>query len=60
MAVYICKCLFCFERSGEIESCEDCGSISVRLATDEEAAEYARNKAEAREKAEGRDNHKTP
>lgn len=53
MAVYICKCLFCFESVGEPERCPDCGGINVRYTTDEEAAEYARNKAETREKAAG-------
>ncbi len=47
MAVYICgKCQFCFERVGEVTACEDCGHINVRLANDEEIAEYERNKAE--------------
>ena len=48
MAVYICKCLFCFESKGEPGACPDCGGINVRYASDEEAAEYERNKAESR------------
>ena len=46
MAVFICKCLFCFESAGEPLTCPDCGGMNVRYATDEETAEYARNKAE--------------
>jgi DNA-directed RNA polymerase subunit RPC12/RpoP len=47
LAVYICgKCQFCFERVGEVTACEDCGHINVRLADDEEIAEYERIKAE--------------
>jgi len=45
MAVYICyKCVFCFERSGDVEACPTCGRPSVRDATDDEAAEYLRKK----------------
>lgn len=47
LAIYVCaKCLFCFERAGNIESCPDCASMSVRLADSEEEAEYRRNRAE--------------
>lgn len=47
MAVYICnKCRFCFERVGEVTACEDCGHINVKLANEEEIAEFERNKAE--------------
>ena len=46
MAVYICMCGFCFELAGDVERCSDCGSANVRYATDAEAAEYRRNKAE--------------
>ncbi len=48
MKVYICsKCLFCFERTGEVETCPDCGAASVRFATDEESAEYRKNREES-------------
>jgi len=48
MSIYTCgKCLFCFERAGEVEICPDCAAANIRLATDEEAAEYERNKAES-------------
>lgn len=44
--VYTCgKCRFCFERNGEVSACEDCGSMNIRLASDDEAAEYERNKS---------------
>lgn len=47
MSIYLCsKCLFCFERSGVIVSCPDCGNINIRFATDEEAAEFKRNQEE--------------
>jgi len=47
MVVYVCcKCLFSFMRSGEVDRCPDCGSVNVRHATSQEAAEYERNKAE--------------
>ncbi len=47
MAVYICsKCRFCFERVSEVTACEDCGHVNVRLANEEEIAEYERIKAE--------------
>jgi predicted nucleic acid-binding Zn-ribbon protein len=49
VAVYICKCLFCFERTGDISACPDCGSASIRYATDEETAEYRRNKEQEAE-----------
>lgn len=53
MAVYICgKCLFCFERTGSIENCPDCGNMNVRYATDAEAAEYRHNREESREISE--------
>lgn len=46
MAIYICKCLFCFERTSAVEICPDCGGMCVREANSEEAAEYRRNRAE--------------
>jgi hypothetical protein len=47
LAVYICKCGFCFERLGDAERCPDCASMNVRYATDKEAEEYRNNRAEA-------------
>ena len=56
MAVYICtKCLFCFERSGEVEICEECGHPNVRYATEKEIAEYLRIKAELNAEQKERD-----
>ena len=47
MTVYVCsKCLFLFERTGEPDRCEDCGSMGIRRADDKEIAEFERNKAE--------------
>ncbi len=47
LAIYICsKCKFCFERVGEVTACEGCGHINVRLADEEEIAEFKRYKAE--------------
>ena len=47
LVVYICaKCLFSFERLGEVESCPDCGSVNIRHATDEEQSEYLLIRAE--------------
>ena len=47
MAIYICaKCLFCFERTGAVENCPDCGAMCIRDADNEEAAEYRRNRIE--------------
>jgi len=47
LAVYTCcKCLFCFERTGEVEECPDCAKKSIRYATEDEIAEYRQNKAE--------------
>ena len=60
MAVYICsKCKFCFERAGEVSACADCGHINVRLANDDEIAEYRRNKAESDSSHAGAKNHST-
>ncbi len=47
MAVYVCKCGFSFERAGDADRCPDCANLSVRYATDKEAEEYRRNRAEA-------------
>lgn len=47
MSIYTCsKCLFCFESASAVENCPDCGNLIVRYATNEEAAEYKRNRAE--------------
>ena len=47
VATYVCaKCGFIFKRTGEIERCEDCGSVNIRHASDEEIAEYERNQLE--------------
>ena len=44
MAVYTCgKCLFCFERKGEVEACPDCAHLFVREANEDEIAEYLQN-----------------
>ncbi|GHU79644.1 hypothetical protein FACS1894191_2910 [Clostridia bacterium] len=49
MAIYTCgKCLFTFERRGEVDSCPDCGHSNVRLATEEEITEYKRNREETK------------
>ena len=47
MAVYICKCGFCFERAGDADRCPDCASMNVRYASNQEADEYRQNRAEA-------------
>jgi rRNA maturation endonuclease Nob1 len=45
---YVCsRCLFIFKRSGAPEQCEDCGSPSVRHATEAEIAEYMCNREQA-------------
>jgi len=44
MIYYVCaKCKFIFRRSGITELCEDCGSPNIRIATEEEIAEYQKN-----------------
>ncbi len=55
-AVYICsKCQFAFERTGNVETCPDCGAMSVRYATEAEKSEYMRIREEMRgESAERR------
>ena len=51
MAVYICgKCLFLFERTGEVQACPDCGRLNIRYASDEDASEYLKNRAELNDK----------
>lgn len=48
MAVYICKCGFCFERAGAAEQqCPDCGGVNVRFADEKEKAEYRQNREES-------------
>jgi len=45
--VYLCsKCLFAFERLSEVEQCPDCAGENVRVATEDEVAEYKRNQSE--------------
>jgi rubrerythrin len=49
VAVYVCsKCLFSFERAGNVENCPDCGAENVRFATEAEKAEYQRVREELR------------
>jgi uncharacterized Zn finger protein (UPF0148 family) len=49
LAVYLCsKCLFAFERTGQVENCPDCGNINVREADAKETAEYRRIREELR------------
>lgn len=56
MRIYTCgKCLFCFERAGKVDICPDCAAANIRLATDEEAAEYGRNKEESNRGRERRE-----
>lgn len=46
--VYTCaRCLFTFERSGNVDLCPDCGSPNVCHATDDEVAEHKRNKEQS-------------
>ena len=47
MAVYICKCGFCFERASDPDRCPDCGGGNVRYASKTEAEEYKCNRVEA-------------
>ena len=48
MPLYICcKCYFRFVRKGSADLCPDCAGVNIRLATDEEVAEYERDKAES-------------
>ena len=50
MNYYICDvCKFQFERFGKVDNCPDCGKDAIRLATEEEIAEYMRVKAEVQE-----------
>jgi len=45
--IYTCNaCRFTFYRSGEVETCPDCGKPAVREATDKEKEEYRKNQAE--------------
>ena len=45
--IYACDdCRFVFERTGRVDACPDCGKPSVREATEKEAAEYIRYRAE--------------
>jgi rRNA maturation endonuclease Nob1 len=46
--IYICdKCLFIFERVGEVDSCPDCGIPNIREATEMEKEEFAETRAES-------------
>jgi hypothetical protein len=47
LAIYICKCGFSLDRSGNADQCPDGGGRNVRVATDAEAAEHRRNREEA-------------
>jgi len=41
--IYTCqRCKFTFKRTGKVETCPDCGSDSIRPATDEEIADFER------------------
>jgi len=47
LTIYVCdKCGFCFERTGAVDSCPDCGRGSVRDADAGEIQEYKRIRAE--------------
>ena len=42
--IYTCnKCLFTFERVGEVITCPDCGKEAIREASDSEKEEFHRN-----------------
>ena len=48
--VYCCenpKCLFMFERTGDVENCPDCASPRVRHAKADEEVEYLARKEQA-------------
>jgi rubrerythrin len=39
--IYTCqRCKFTFERTGEVETCPDCGKDGIRPATDKEIADF--------------------
>ena len=45
--IYTCNvCHFTFKRSGDVESCPDCGKPAVREATDDEKNEYIKYRNE--------------
>lgn len=45
--IYTCNsCRFTFSRTGNVESCPDCGKLSIREATDKEKDEYKKNREE--------------
>jgi rRNA maturation endonuclease Nob1 len=45
--VYVCEsCRFVFERTGDTDDCPDCGRPDIREASEEECAEYRKNRAE--------------
>ncbi len=38
MAKYLCgRCMFSFKRTGEVETCPNCGSMSVRFENEDES-----------------------
>ncbi|MDR1321474.1 MAG: SseB family protein [Gracilibacteraceae bacterium] len=44
--IYTCdKCRFIFERTGQVDSCPDCGKPSIREATPNEREEFRKKKA---------------
>jgi rRNA maturation endonuclease Nob1 len=46
--IYICdKCLFIFERVGEVDSCPDCGGPDIREATETEKGKFVEACAES-------------
>jgi rRNA maturation endonuclease Nob1 len=46
--IYICdKCLFIFERVGEVAACPDCGKPDIREATEAEKGEFTETRAES-------------
>ncbi|MDR1321480.1 MAG: hypothetical protein LBK56_08675 [Gracilibacteraceae bacterium] len=48
--IYTCdKCRFIFERTGQVDSCPNCGKPSIREATPDEREEFKKNRAEAKQ-----------
>lgn len=42
--IYTCdKCLFTFERVGEVTTCPGCGKETIHEATDSEKADFRKN-----------------
>ena len=45
--IYVCDaCHFLFKRVGEPEQCPDCGKYSIRVANEEEIAEFLNRRPE--------------